>query len=242
MLAPAKVSPGFRKITCLKVRKLTLTEEHLTSPSGLCTHTGTRSCVHTHMCAHIHIQTHTHRIIKQKRMLRSPPPSESLEADISAWAQGQLFPAADSEASSLPSTPLPSCLHLLNSAFNKLSSLIQLRVASVSSWDYFSWKTACPTPTLPPSLFPLPPFSFEAGGSVGLPITLLICSVAGLVPGWSGTEYSFFRSRWSPGCFSEWATHPPTSQALHPGQQPTQLPLVLLRFFFLIEDQFHFPV
>lgn len=90
---------------------------------------------------------------------------------------------------------LPSCLHLLNSAFNKLASIIQLRVASVSSWDCFSWKTAGPTLPIPPSLFLLPPFSFGAGGSVGSPIALLICSVAGLVPGWSGTEYSFFRSR-----------------------------------------------
>lgn len=79
--------------------------------------------------------------------------------DLPAWAQGQLFTAVGSGASSLPSTPLPSCLHLLNSAFNKLSSIIQLRVASVSSWDYFSWKTACPTPTFHPSLS-LPPSSF----------------------------------------------------------------------------------
>lgn len=99
---------------------------------------------------------------------------------------------------------------------------------------------APPPPSILP-LFPLPPFSFGAGGSVGSPIALLICSVAGLVPGWSGTEYSFFRSRWSPGCFSEWDAHPPTSQPLHPASSPHSS-LRSSYAFFLMEDQFHFPV
>lgn len=180
------------------------------------------------MCAHIHIQTHTYRIIKQTKKNTKEP--SSLRVSLLGLRDSSFLLQTLGPAPSLllpfPPAYTSSIVPLINSP--RLSSLewLLFPAGTISAGR----QPAPPPPSIPSSLFPLPPFSFEAGGSVGPPITLLICSVAGLVPGWSGTEYSFFRSRWSPGCFSEWVAHPPTSQALHPGQQPTQLPLVLLRF------------
>lgn len=145
------------------------------------------------MCPYTHMQTCTHRLINDtnKKNVKECDSLRILRVGSSCLGSGTAPSCCRLQGQLLPSIRLPSCSHLLNRAFNKPSPIIQLRVVSVSSWDYFSGKTSCPH--LHPSL--LRPFSFRAGGRVGSPISLLICSVAGLVPGWSGTEYSFFRSR-----------------------------------------------
>lgn len=121
-------------------------------------HRHTHWCAHT--CAHIFTYRHVHTDQLMKQTQKNVKECDSLgilRVGSSRLGSGTVTSCCRLQGQLLPSIRLPFCSHLLNRAFNKPSLIIQLRVVSVSSWDYFSGKTACPH--LHPSLS-LPPSSF----------------------------------------------------------------------------------
>lgn len=140
---------------------------------------------------------------------------------------------------SIPLSPLASCLHLVNGAFIKLSSIIQLEGGFCFQLGLYSWSTASASsslsiprsqPALASSSSRLLPFGASWLEYVGEHIMLLICSVAALVPGWSRTEYSFFLN-----CSVSWllfrvCSPSPASQKPHPRRRPHRAPCSVLCF------------
>lgn len=105
------------------------------------------------------MQTCTHRLINDtnKKNVKECDSLRILRVGSSCLGSGTAPSCCRLQGQLLPSIRLPSCSHLLNRAFNKPSPIIQFRVVSVSSWDYFSGKTSCPhlhpSLSLPPSAF-----------------------------------------------------------------------------------------
>lgn len=167
-------------------------------------------------------------------------PSGSLELDLPAWAQGQLLPAAGSRASSSLLLAFPPA-HT-----SSIGPLINPPRLSNLEWFLFPAGTISagrpPTPTsIPPSLFLLRPFSFRAGGRVGSPISLSSALWLALSLGGQEQNIPSFGAARVLAAFQSGLPIPQPLSRSTPASSPHSS-LWSSYAFFLIEDQFHFPV
>lgn len=183
------------------------------------------------------MQTCTHRLINDtnKKNVKECDSLRILRVGSSCLGSGTASSCCRLQGQLLPSIRLPSCSHLLNRAFNKPSPIIQLRVVSVSSWDYFSGKTSCPhlhpSLSLPPSAFLFQALLSHSSSALWLALSL-------------GGQEQNIPSFGAARVLAAFQSGLPIPHALS-GSTPASSPHSSLRSsyaFFLIEDQFHFPV